>query len=70
MRFVLNRVEMMVAVAEVPGLSLVEHESVSSVLSCRCKTNKLLDELRKQDIVGVSTLMKEGVAEWSKAPNV
>ena len=61
---------MTVVVAEVPGLSLVNNESVSSVLSYRCKTNKLLDELRIQDIVGASTWMKEGVAEWSKAPNV
>src|ERR1700752_3760009 len=70
MRFVLNRVEISVAVAQVPDLSLMEHESVSSLSFFRRKTNKLLDELRKQDIVGASTLMKEGVAEWPKAPNV
>jgi hypothetical protein len=42
---------------------------VRSYLTVVKQTN-LLDELRKQNIVSASTLMKEGVAEWSKAPNV
>jgi len=48
---------MTVAVPEVPGASLLDHKSVSSVQSYRNKTNKVLDELQKQSIVGASNLM-------------